>query len=161
DAGDLREAAAAFEKSFRRNVSWPLRRMLRPVGFVVAEDGSRLLFHPSSSQVQFGDPALQTRNSEYSWTTTNRQTLTQAFKLPWGMGDLLIFGRMRTEIPEQFRALDFRFWAVSLIRHTGYFNLSSLWFLRPRALATAFRRRTEAADIIQRSFRAGGFLAGN
>jgi L-ascorbate metabolism protein UlaG (beta-lactamase superfamily) len=161
DATGLHEAAATFEKSFCRSVSWPIRRALRPLGFVVSEDGSRLLFHPSSSRFQFGDTTLQTLNSEYSWTTTNRQTLTQALKLPWGMGNLLISGRMRTEIPERFRSVDFRFWAVALIRNTGYFRLSSLWFLRIRALDTAFRRRIEAADIIQRSFRAGGFLAGN
>jgi hypothetical protein len=77
------------------------------------------------------------------------------------MGDLLISGRMRTEIPERSRSADFRFWAVALIRNTGYFRLSSLWFLRIRALDTAFRRRIEAADIVQCSFRAGGFLAGN
>ena len=161
DASGLHEAAATFEKSFKRTVSTPIRRLLRPLGFVVAEDGTRLLFNPSTSRFQIGDTTLQSLNTEYSWTTTSRQTLTQALKLPWGMGDLLISGRMRTEVSEQFRSRDFRFWAVSLIRHTGYLKLSSLWFLRPRALDTAFRRRIEAADIIQRSVRAGGFLAGH
>ncbi len=161
DSSGLNEAAMTFEKSFRKTVFVLIRRALRPQGFVVAEDGLRLLFDPSTSRFQFGDKKLQEQYPHCSWTTTNRQTLTQALKLPWGMGDLLISGRMRTETPEQFRAVDFRFWAVSLIRHTGYFNLSSLWFLRPRAIDTAFRRRIEAADILQRSFSAGGFLAGN
>jgi hypothetical protein len=68
---------------------------------------------------------------------------------------------MRTDVPEEFRTADFRFWAIALIRHTGYFRIGSLWFLRPRALGTAFRRRREAMDILDRSIRFGGFAAGN
>jgi hypothetical protein len=157
----LTEAATLFEKSFEHTVSLFIRRKLRPLGFVVEEDGARLLFDPASSRFEIGVADLEAQHPEYSWTRTNRQTLTQAFKLPWGLGDLLISGRMRTQVPAEFRAADFRFWAVALIRHTGYFNLSSLWFLRPRAVGTGLRRWRESLDIVVRSVKGGGFLAGN
>jgi hypothetical protein len=157
----LTQAAAIFKTQFRRTVSAPLRLAIRPLGFTVEEDGRCLLFNPRSSRFQFGGAELRAACPEYSWTQTNRQTLTQALKLPWGMGNLLISGRMRTEVRSEFRTLDFRFWAVALIRHTGYFRFVSLWFLRPRALDTAFRRRREALDILYRAIRFGGFIAGN
>src|SRR5437868_4113945 len=55
-------------------------------------------------------------------------------------------------------AADFRFWAVALIRHTGYFKLSSLWFLRPRGFGTGLRRWREFVDIIHSSIRGDAFL---
>jgi UDP-MurNAc hydroxylase len=157
----LIEAASLFEKSFEQTVSRFIRKNLRPLGFVAQEDGARLLFDPRSSRFEIGDSSLEERHPEYSWTRTNRQSLTQAFKLPWGLGDLLISGRMRTLVPAEFRAVDFRFWAVALIRHTSYFNLASLWFLKPRALGAGMRRWREAVDIVRRSIGGGGFIAGN
>lgn len=47
------------------------------------------------------------------------------------------------------------------IRHTAYFRIGALWFLRPRAIDTAFRRWREAMDILYRTARFGGFAAGN
>ena len=161
DAESLRQAASIFENQFRHTVSFLIRRAIRPLGFTVEEDGACLLFNPRTSRFEFGNRELRSTHPQYSWTQTSRQTLTQALKLPWGMGDLLISGRIRTEVPERFRTIDFRFWAVALIRHTGYLRLASFWFLRPRAVDTAFRRSREAMDIAYRSIRFGGFAAGN
>ena len=96
-----------------------------------------------------------------SWTTTSQQILIDSFRLPWGMASLLISGCMVTQVPEQFRGDDFVFWAVGLIRHTGYFNLKTMWFLKPRALGTMLRRRHEAYDILWKTLKAGSLIKGN
>jgi hypothetical protein len=156
----LAEAAAAFEQSFAR-VSRLFRRRVRPCGFTCSDDQEALLFDPIRSRFTFGDQALRAEHPTLGWTTTSRELLTRALRVPWGMADLLISGCMITQVPKEFRNADFVFWAVALVRHTGYLDLGSWWFLKPRAVATAFRRRAEALDIALSSVRAGGFTEGN
>lgn len=157
---ELLKAVATFEASFRETVAYPFRRKLRSCGFQIDGEETCLRFDPVQSRFQIGI-GLRLEHPELAWHTTSRSALTGALKMPWGMADLLISGRMRTEVPAQHRAVDFLFWAVALIRHTGYFNLKVGWFLRPRALDGLFRRRREVFEILLNSVRGAGFLKGN
>jgi hypothetical protein len=158
---ELLQAARTFEKEFKDTVAWVFRRKLRPCGFVSEDDNTHLLFDPKSCQLQVGQAELKQAHPDVSWTRTSQRVLTDSFKLPWGMASLLISGCMKTEVPAEHRSQDFLFWAVGLIRHTGYFNLKTLWFLKPRALTTAFRRRHEAYDILYKTLKAGSLTKGN
>lgn len=160
-AEELLKAARTFESTFKDSVAWIFRRKVRACGFICEDDGTHLLFDPKASTFTISRVDLKQANPDVSWTTTSQQILIDSFRLPWGMASLLISGCMVTQVPEQFRGDDFVFWAVGLIRHTGYFNLKTLWFLKPRALGTMLRRRHEAYDILWKSLKAGSVIKGN
>ena len=156
----LTEALQVFERSFRSDVARIFRSRLRPLGFVL-ETGEHLLFDPAGCRFERGGPGLRDEHPELSWTRVESATLDESLRVPWGMGNLLISGCIRNAVPDERRSADFLFWALALVRQTGYFDLRSLWFLRPRAWGTVFRRRIEFFEILRSSLRSGGFLQGN
>jgi hypothetical protein len=152
-----------FSRDFRESIHPLLRRKLRPVGFLAGdgEDAVGILFHPATGEYQLGGRELQRARPELSWHQTSPPLLQAAFKTPWGLADLMINGSLRTTVPAEYRGQDFVFWALNLIRHTGYLDLRSLWFLRWRGVKTALRRHDELLDILLSALFKGGLMEGN
>jgi hypothetical protein len=143
-----------------REVSSVFRRRAGPCGFELRPSGEHLVFDPATARFARGGRELKAAHLELPWTATSRSAFARALRHPWGIADLMICGCIRVEVPPDRRARAFVFWALGLLRHTGYLDLGSGWFLEARGLSVAARRWREALDIA-RSALAGGLLAGN
>jgi hypothetical protein len=149
----------AFVERLRRAIPGVLRRRI-PV--------ARLVFNDAPGGVRLDLARLRwERLAEAAFVTSPQEplayrlstaTLREAVTSKWGWSNLQIGAKFRARIQAGWEGRESWFWMLPMLGLEGYLDWRSLWFLRPRVLAVAWGRRTEALEYAGR-IATGSFMS--